>query len=81
MLPVDPAAFAAGAEAMREVAAQVVMDARMGERDSDLRSIIHGIRALPLPTMMGGKLCEDCPPIGYPTDKTRCCDCPRKDRT
>ena len=55
MLPVDPAAFAAGAEAMREVAAQVVMDARMGERDSDLRSIIHGIRALPLPTMEPSK--------------------------
>ena len=45
------AAFAAGAEAMREVAAQVVMDARMGERDSDLRSIIHGVRALPIPPM------------------------------
>jgi hypothetical protein len=22
-------------------------------------------------------LCEDCPPIGYPTDKTRCDPCPR----
>lgn len=22
-------------------------------------------------------LCEDCPPIGYPTDKTRCEPCPR----
>lgn len=20
--------------------------------------------------------CEDCPPIGYPTDKTRCLPCP-----
>jgi hypothetical protein len=23
-------------------------------------------------------LCEDCPPIGYPTDKTRCAACPRR---
>jgi hypothetical protein len=23
-------------------------------------------------------LCEDCPPVGYPTDKTRCGPCPRK---
>jgi hypothetical protein len=23
-------------------------------------------------------LCEDCPPIGYPTDKTRCTPCPRR---
>ncbi len=24
------------------------------------------------------KLCEGCPPVGYPTDKTRCGDCPRR---
>lgn len=23
-------------------------------------------------------LCEDCPPIGYPTDETRCTPCPRR---
>ena len=23
-------------------------------------------------------LCEDCPPVGYPTDETRCLPCPRK---
>lgn len=23
-------------------------------------------------------LCEDCPPVGYPTDKTRCDPCPRR---
>lgn len=22
-------------------------------------------------------ICSDCPPVGYPTDKTRCADCPR----
>ena len=22
--------------------------------------------------------CEDCPPVGYPTDKTRCASCPRR---
>lgn len=26
----------------------------------------------------GGGLCEDCPPVGYPTDKTRCLPCPRR---
>lgn len=26
-------------------------------------------------------LCEDCPPDGYPTDKTRCAPCPRRDAT
>ena len=24
------------------------------------------------------KLCSDCPPADYPTDKTRCDDCPRR---
>lgn len=23
-------------------------------------------------------LCSDCPPIGYPTDETRCRECPRR---
>ena len=23
-------------------------------------------------------LCSDCPPLGYPTDKTRCLPCPRR---
>lgn len=25
-------------------------------------------------------LCSDCPPANYPTDKTRCSDCPRSVR-
>ena len=73
----NPAAFAAGAEAMREAAAE---DVERWHADY-AQDMAADIRALPLPTMMGGKLCEDCPPIGYPTDKTRCCDCPRKERT
>lgn len=24
------------------------------------------------------EFCDDCPPIGYPTDKTRCLECPRR---
>lgn len=28
--------------------------------------------------MTTGDLCEDCPPVGYPTDKTRCLPCPRR---
>jgi hypothetical protein len=27
------------------------------------------------------QLCEDCPPIGYPTNKTRCTPCPRRTPT
>jgi hypothetical protein len=27
---------------------------------------------------MDGKLCSDCPPRHYPTDRTRCADCPRR---
>lgn len=23
-------------------------------------------------------LCSDCPPVGYPTDRTRCAPCPRR---
>jgi hypothetical protein len=26
----------------------------------------------------GTDFCEDCPPVNYPTDKTRCADCPRR---
>lgn len=27
---------------------------------------------------MDPTLCDDCPPVGYPTDKTRCLPCPRR---
>lgn len=27
---------------------------------------------------MSAELCDDCPPLGYPTDKTRCLPCPRR---
>jgi Lar family restriction alleviation protein len=27
---------------------------------------------------VASNLCDDCPPVGYPTDKTRCDPCPRK---
>ena len=27
---------------------------------------------------MKDDLCDDCPPVGYPTDKTRCLPCPRR---
>lgn len=29
------------------------------------------------PLTEDSKLCGDCPPWGYPTNKTRCKDCPR----
>jgi len=34
--------------------------------------MIHRLDGLELP----GGLCDDCPPIDYPTDKTRCLECP-----
>lgn len=34
--------------------------------------------ALPTPEEVAAGLCEDCPPVGYPTDKTRCLPCPRR---
>ena len=33
---------------------------------------------LTLAKSLAGKLCSDCPPVGYPTDKTRCLPCPRR---
>lgn len=27
---------------------------------------------------MDPTLCDDCPPVGYSTDKTRCLPCPRR---
>lgn len=27
---------------------------------------------------VGADMCSDCPPIGYPHDRTRCGDCPRR---
>jgi hypothetical protein len=27
---------------------------------------------------MNDETCEDCPPCGWPTDATRCADCPRR---
>jgi hypothetical protein len=40
---------------------------------------------VPKPPLTGGAethsavaLCEDCPAVGYPTDKTRCTPCPRR---
>ena len=27
------------------------------------------------------QFCDDCPPVGYPTDKTRCAPCPRREAT
>lgn len=32
----------------------------------------------PATTSKTETLCEDCPPVGYPTDKTRCTPCPRR---
>lgn len=38
------------------------------------------IRALSTTASKGGadELCEGCPPVGYPTEKTRCLPCPRR---
>lgn len=48
-----------------------------GERDADytLGIIDYGFRIL---SQAKDELCDDCPPKGYPTDKTRCKTCPRR---
>lgn len=33
----------------------------------------------PAPAVMTDQTCDDCPPLGYPTNKTRCAPCPRLD--
>lgn len=38
-----------------------------------------GEALLGLPWVPDTGLCSDCPPIGYPTDKTRCLPCPRRE--
>lgn len=35
-------------------------------------------RLIPITNQPSQTLCEDCPPVGYPTDKTRCEPCPRR---
>lgn len=32
----------------------------------------------PMPEQTNGELCWGCPPVGYPTDSTRCETCPRR---
>ncbi len=32
---------------------------------------------LAIAASLAGKLCSDCPPVGYPTDETRCAPCSR----
>lgn len=33
---------------------------------------------IPIYVLPPETLCSDCPPVGYPTDKTRCSPCPRR---
>lgn len=44
--------------------------------DDDLRDLHEALAAAPSPDK--DELCEGCPPVGYPTDKTRCTPCPRR---
>jgi hypothetical protein len=50
------------------------------EREVPGRYVYRGAQrgGLCLPTTASDQLCEDCPPVGYPTDKTRCTECPRR---
>lgn len=46
-----------------------------------LEALMRDIRAaLSTTASKGGadELCEGCPPVGYPTEKTRCLPCPRR---
>lgn len=57
----------------------------MGWRDSMLegwlaRADLHVVTSKHISRQdsLESELCDDCPPIGYPTDKTRCIPCPRR---
>ncbi len=41
--------------------------------------MLAGYAMTPTPEhMKAARECDDCPPLGYPTDKTRCISCPRR---
>lgn len=46
---------------------------------SEAADFIDGVKPSPSPPESFTKACEDCPPIGYTTHKTRCAQCPRLD--
>lgn len=41
--------------------------------------LVHELDHLQALPAQGGAVCEDCPPVGYPTDKTRCTPRPRRE--
>lgn len=49
--------------------------------DADMPDSAHmtpGLVREAIGKVLGERLCEDCPPTGYPTDETRCTPCPRR---
>lgn len=38
----------------------------------------HDVRKPKQARVVSRVACEDCPPVGYPTDDTRCLPCPRR---
>jgi hypothetical protein len=47
-----------------------------GATNAELGALLGHVSALDL--ALQALLCEGCPPIGYPTDETRCSACPRR---
>ena len=49
--------------------------AEWSDFDEDTRQRLVGLQM----RAEGMRKCEDCPPVGYPTDNTRCEPCPRRE--
>lgn len=60
--------LAAERESERERCAKIAD--KTGPDDTTGENVAERIRA--------AKACGDCPPVGYPTDETRCTPCPRR---
>jgi hypothetical protein len=68
--------------------AQLVREAMLalsGASAVETKAVVCGVCEVPMTEVSPGMfqhtgecLCEGCPPVGYPTDKTRCLPCPRR---
>lgn len=62
--------------------AAAIENLRNSQQQLDMDGIIVGVSRQAIEEVLAyveaTRLCEDCPPTGYPTDKTRCAPCPRR---
>lgn len=68
----------ADARAMRAVIDALDLQKRYSAKTSITNSVPSSSKLAESKLRDGSALCEDCPPVGYPTDATRCTPCPRR---